>query len=96
MGEIVHAEFGKPLPAVHGMPKSAPEILNRLSVLMHDRNKIAKDLADAEYKLRVAQKHVDDVRADLGKVDEKMRDAQGLLVDDIRREKQVLAYPEGP
>jgi hypothetical protein len=86
MGDVVTANFGKTLGPIPGMPKSAPEVLNQLAVLAHDRNKAIKELGFAEKTLVEAQHRVDGWRSDVAKIDVKINDAQQGLVDDIIRE----------
>lgn len=85
MGEVVNVTFGKTLHPVPGMPKSAPEVFNTLSVLLSDRNKIIKELTFAEKVLFEKQHQVDEWRKSLERVDEKIYVAhQGLMEDFIR------------
>ena len=86
MGDVVTATFSKTLGPIKGMPKSAPEVLNQLAVLAHDRNKVVKELEFAQKTYAEAGYRVNGWLEDLAKVDAKIRDAQQGLVDDIIRE----------
>lgn len=86
MGEVVQGEFGYKPSEIPGMPKSAPEVLNRLAVLAHDRNKAIKELVFAEKCLVDSQRTVDQRRQVVDVLDAKMREAHLELVEDIRRE----------
>ena len=86
MGDVVNATFGKTLGPIKGMPKSAPELLNTLSILAHDRNGAVKALSNAERMLVIHQRDVDEHRKTVAMIDVKINESQQQLVDDIIRE----------
>ncbi len=86
MGEVLQGEFGyKPVP-IPGMPKSAPELLNRLAVLAHDRNKAVKEFDVACRFLAESERTVLLRRGVMDALDTKIFQTNQELIDDITRE----------
>jgi hypothetical protein len=86
MGDVVKATFGQHLSPLRDMPRSAPEILNQLSVFAHDRNDIIKHLSVAERQVLESTKNYDKWREALAGIDAKIAALQKDLINDIIRE----------
>ena len=77
--------IGMPLPmnSIEGMPKGAPELLHRMSILAHKRNEIIYSISVEEEHLKVTQHRFEKARALLGPIDTKIAEAQKELLDAI-------------
>lgn len=84
MGEVVVAEFGRAPASIPGMPKGAPELLNRLAVLAHDRNKAIAVLDEAQRKADIAARVLETERDVLRSIDVKLRDTHRELISEIK------------